>query len=373
MSSIPDHVKLKVWTEAAGRCQFTDCNIPLWYNKLTLGKRNFGEMAHIIGAKKGGPRGSNLSEELEKDPENIILLCDRCHKEVDGIETRKNYSVERLKKMKSDHTTRVRMLLEQPSNRSRPLLFTSAIGGQHPMFGDISITEALLPDFPDQIRENWLKIEFGDFQREVISEWDYVKSKIDQLYNSTDRVIQNGDINHLSVFGLAPQPLLMYLGRKLGDKISAQIFEPRRTDILKDKWKWDTGIQTDLQYETLKLKVGKDKNVILLVALSDYLNEDKYVNMVQGTPHVYKITTKEPVQGFLTKRVEKTLFIKKCRSLLNKIQNEVGNDCTIHVLPAMPASLAIEFGRLLQPTKDPKTWVYENIDGTKPVKVIELI
>ena len=142
---------------------------------------------------------------------------------------------------------------------------------------------------------------------------------------------------------------------------------------MKDKWKWDTGIQTDLQYETLKLKVGKDKNVILLVALSDYLNEDKYVNMVQGTPHVYKITTKEPVQGFLTKRVEKTLFIKKCRSLLNKIQNEVGNDCTIHVLPAMPASLAIEFGRLLQPTKDPKTWVYENIDGTKPVKVIELI
>jgi hypothetical protein len=373
MSNIPSNIRLKVWSEAAGRCQFTDCNIPLWHNTLTLGKRNFGEMAHIIGAKEGGPRGSDLSKELEKDPENIILLCDRCHKEVDGVETRKNYPVDRLKKMKSDHTTRVRMLLEQPSNRSRPLLFTSAIGGQQSMFGDISITEALLPDFPDQIRENWLKIEFGSFQRDILNEWGYVKSKIDQLYESTDRVVKNGDINHLSIFGLAPQPLLMYLGRKLGDKISAQIFEPRRTDILKNKWKWDTGVKTDVQYEASKLKEGKDKNVILLIALSDFLKEDKYVNMVQGEPHIYNLSIKEPVQGFLIKRIEKAHFIKKCRVLLNKIQNEVGKDCIIHILPAMPASLAIEFGRLLQPTKDPRIWVYENIDATKPVKVIELI
>lgn len=373
MSNIPDYVRLQVWTEAAGRCQFTDCNIPLWYNTLTLGKRNFGEMAHIIGAKKGGPRGNDQSEELEKEPENIILLCDRCHKEVDGLDTRGNYSVDRLKKMKSDHTTRIRMLLDQSSNRSRPLLFTSAIGGQQSMFGDISIKEALLPDFPDQIRENWLKIEFGEFQREKQTEWDYVKSKIDQLYESTDRILKNKDVNHLSIFGLAPQPLLMYLGRKLGDKIAAQVFEPRRTDSLKDKWKWDTGNKTNLQYETFKLKDGSDKNVILLIALSDFLNEDKYDNMLQGNPHIYNLFIKEPVQGFLTKRIEKAHFIKKCRGLLNQIQKDVGNDCIIHILPAMPASLAIEFGRLLQPTKDPRIWVYENIEGTNPVKVIELI
>lgn len=374
MTYIPDRVRVKVWTEAAGRCQFNQCNKPLWYNELTLSERNFSEMAHIIGASEGGPRGSEqLSDELAQDPENIMLLCDRCHKEIDDLILKDNYSVVLLKKMKTDHTNRVRMLLDQSSKRTRPLIFTTDIGGQKSMFGERSIQSALLPDYPDKISENWFKIEIGKFERTKLIEWESVKNKIDDNFESVERALSSGSINHLSVFGLAAQPLLMWLGRKLGDKISAQIFEPRRTDDLEKKWNWDIETETKIEFNVSKIKESKTKNVILLLALSDYLGNDKYANMLDEDAYIYQITIDNPTQGFLTQKTEKALFIKTCRSLLNRIQLEVGKDCIIHTLPAMPASLAIEFGRLIQPTKDPVIWVYENISGIKPEKIIELI
>lgn len=370
--AIPERVRVKVWTEAAGRCQFRGCNSPLWYSELTLNERNFGEMAHIIGASEKGPRGGDKSEELAKDPDNIMLACDRCHKEIDDSILRNLYSAEELRKMKKEHTNRVRMLLDQKAKKTRPIILTAQIEGQNTMFGDRSIQSAVLPDYPDKISDDWFKIEVGQFDRKNDADWSVAKAKVDETIDSINRSITTGSVEHLSVFALAAQPLLMHLGSKLGDKATVQVFEPRRTDDLDKKWAWDEEDGNGITYQDTRIKEGEGTNVILLLALSDYLTEDKYTNMVAGNPHVYQLTIDKPVQGFLTKKSEKAAFIQSCRQLLNRIQKEVGKDCTIHVLPAMPASLAIEFGRLLQPTKDPKIWIYENVDKTTPRQILEL-
>lgn len=232
-ATIPQKVKLQVWTEAAGRCQFRGCNTPLWFNTLTMNQRNFGEMAHIIGASKKGPRGGDQSTKLAKDPNNIMFLCSRCHKEIDDRILRELYSVEELRKMKKEHTNRVKLLLSQPSKKTRPFILTSKIGGQSSMFGDGSIQNAILPDYPDGFSDNWHKLEIGMFDRTKQEEWNVAQSKITQEIENINRAISNGAISHLSVFGLAPQPLLMWMGRQLGDKITAQIYEPRRTRRLR--------------------------------------------------------------------------------------------------------------------------------------------
>lgn len=371
--AIPERVRVKVWTEAAGRCQFRGCNKPLWYSELTLNERNFGEMAHIIGTSEKGPRGGDSSEELAKDPENIMLACDRCHKEIDDSTLQKLYSVDELRKMKKAHTNRVRMLLDQKAKKTRPLILTAQIERQNTMFGDRSIQSAVLPDYPDKISDDWFKIEVGQFDRKKDADWKVAQAKVDEAVDSINRSLTTGSVEHLSVFALAAQPLLMYLGSKLGDKTIMQVFEPRRTDDLDKKWAWDEEDGNGIAYQGSRISEGKGTNAVLLLSLSDYLTEDKYTNMVAGNPHVYQLTIDKPVQGFLTKRSEKAVFIQSCRQLLNRIQKEVGIDCTIHVLPAMSASLAVEFGRLLQPTKDPKIWVYENVDKTLPMKIIELI
>ncbi len=371
--AIPEKVRLQVWTEAAGRCQFRGCNKPLWIDELTLNKKNFGKMAHIIGASPDGPRGGKDSEELAKDPSNIMLTCGPHHDEIDDGVLNGLYPVEELKKMKKEHADRVRMLLDQKAKRTRPVILTAQIEGQNTMFSDRSIQSAVLPDYPDKISDDWFKVEVGQFVRKNDADWQVAHAKVDEAVESINRSLTTGSVEHLSVFALAAQPLLMYLGRKLGDKAIMQVFEPRRTDDLDKKWAWNEEDGKVINYKDARLSEGEGTNAILLLALSDYLTEDKYKDMVGGNPHVYHLTIDKPVQGYLTKKSEKAAFIQSCRQLLNQIQKEVGKDCTIHVLPAMPASLAVEFGRLLQPTKDPKIWIYENVDNTIPKKITELI
>tara|TARA_Y100001949_G_scaffold167384_1_gene165012 strand:+ start:66 stop:1055 length:990 start_codon:yes stop_codon:yes gene_type:complete len=320
-------------------------------------------MAHIIGASKDGPRGGEQSKELAKDSSNILLACGICHKEIDDSITRGDYSVERLREMKAEHTTRVRMLLEQPGRKTRPLIFTTQIGLQQPAFSKRAILQAILPDYPDKIEENWYKISLGSFDRENTDSWKLGVTEIGSIINDLNRACKNGGINHVSVFGLAPQPLLMYLGRSIGDKISCQIFEPRRSEDQDEKWKWDKEDGKNTDYIVKRIKVGKSNDAILLIALSDYLNEDKYAGLPINDPSIYELSINNPVQGFLTKKSDVSIFIKTMRSLLNSIQKDVGKISRIHVVPAMPASLAIEFGRLIQPTKDPEILVYEYISG----------
>ncbi|MGM0580549.1 MAG: SAVED domain-containing protein [Bacteroidota bacterium] len=366
--SIPKNVKIKVWTEAAGRCQFKNCNEPLWYNELTLSNTNFGQMAHIIGASKKGPRGGDLSEKLARDPENLLLVCSTCHKEIDDSITRGDYSIQRLREMKSEHTTRVRMLLEQPGKKTRPLIFTTQVGGQQTAFSKRSILQAVLPDYTDTIEDHWYRITSKSFDREKQHSWDAVMQEIDENVSDINRACSNGKVSHISVFGLAPQPLLMYLGRSLGDKISCQIFEPRRTENQDNMWKWNEEDGANIEFKTARIAKNDSSEAILLIALSDYLGDDKYEEMPVKNPSIYKITINNPVQGFVSKKSDVSNFIMSMRSLLNKIQKEVGKDCKLHIVPAMPASLAIEFGRLLQPTKDHEITVYEYISGNpKPV------
>jgi hypothetical protein len=40
ISHVPDKVKLRIWGNAAGRCQYEGCNDPLWLDTLTQAEFN---------------------------------------------------------------------------------------------------------------------------------------------------------------------------------------------------------------------------------------------------------------------------------------------------------------------------------------------
>lgn len=86
-----------------------------------------GEIAHIVGRGRQGPRGRLRlsSEELDRIG-NLILLCEKHHKIVDANPT--IYSVEVLRKMKTDHET---PSTETPAGVVRPFetesLFLTAL------------------------------------------------------------------------------------------------------------------------------------------------------------------------------------------------------------------------------------------------------
>jgi hypothetical protein len=127
--SIPAEIKLKLWVKSGGRCEFPGCNKEAWRDDLTMQEDNFAHVAHIVAASPDGPRGDQvLSEELDTDFENLLLLCQTHSKLIDGAH-KSDYSVEQLKQYKREHEERIQLQTSLgPDLKTTVVRFESPIG-----------------------------------------------------------------------------------------------------------------------------------------------------------------------------------------------------------------------------------------------------
>jgi hypothetical protein len=97
-----------LWGRAAGRC--TICKIPVTADKQTVTDAYpFGEAAHIVAEKAGGPRGDDgLPDYARNNYLNLMLLCPNCHTKIDKAP--EDFSVKRLLQLKSEHESEVSRL-----------------------------------------------------------------------------------------------------------------------------------------------------------------------------------------------------------------------------------------------------------------------
>lgn len=362
---------MKVWAEAAGRCELRGCNVHLWYNDVTMNTVKWGEIAHIIGASRNGPRGRWDSAIQQDNPDNLMLLCQKCHKTIDYGNNIQEFPASKLYEMKKEHEDRVRLLLDVDRNKTTVVKFTCPIKEQPINISSESVFNAILPDYPDELPKHWYNISIPTFDYSK-SSWTTAKTFINQEVERLERSNSNGILNNLSIFGLGPMPLLIYLGTKLSDTIPGQVFHANRNNSPKKRFNWNNQADnSSFTYEIKYVQETDSKKVLLLLALSDNLPKDKYSTLQMDDANIYLMTINEPSPHFLESKSQLTLFGTQCRGLLNDIQLKHGKDCEIHLLCAIPAAIAIAFGRLLIPTKDPKIIVYEYYNG-KPEPVIEL-
>ena len=111
-SEIDGKTKFEVASSAAWRCQFDGCGEDLRQHCVPGTAGNYGYFAHIVASSSEGPRGDRLlSPQLANDPENIMLMCDKCHRLIDRIAPER-YTVETLRDMRSKSIAEVRRLLD---------------------------------------------------------------------------------------------------------------------------------------------------------------------------------------------------------------------------------------------------------------------
>lgn len=95
----------ELYLYSGNRCAFTGCAKPLLKEN---GSWNC-EVAHIYGVKPKSARGNHaLSDEQLRETSNLLLLCREHHKDIDNKLLEDTYSVEVVRKMKSDHESRYR-------------------------------------------------------------------------------------------------------------------------------------------------------------------------------------------------------------------------------------------------------------------------
>lgn len=359
--SIPEAIRLQLWVKSAGRCEFKGCNTPVWYNGLTLSDGNFAEFAHIIGSSQDGPRGTNRSDELQTSFSNLMLLCKTCHKEIDGNPDM--YPIELLNNWKQDHENRIDIQTSYPEEiyKSTILLFSINIGDRKSPINIEAIRNAMFPKFPVDLKG--IKIEEKEFDRfGTPDQWfAFAETKIKRKISTyLDEGINDVKVNHISLFGIGPMPLLIYLGRCIGDTIPTDIYQSHRNiEDTSKTWSWQDQTTAEISYSVSCERKDDGDKVLLKLSISDTIALDKYNNLAANSCSIYQITISDPSPHFLKSKKQIEIFSYEYRKLLNTIQATHGKNCKIYILPAVPVSIAVECGRAILPTKDPEIYVCE--------------
>src|SRR5262249_17876950 len=153
------------------------------------------------------------------DVGNLMLLCYTHHKLID-VDAVVEHPEDRLLAMKAAHETRIDIVSAiQEDRESHVLRYAAGIGSHESPVRYEHISTAMLPDrYPAEGRRT-IDLELHGLEhRDDESEfWTIQRENLARQFAKkvTERV-QARDVHHLSVFALAPQPLLIELGRLLG-------------------------------------------------------------------------------------------------------------------------------------------------------------
>jgi len=339
-----------VWARAAGRCHM--CNTPLVGDLLNGAENpNFGFVAHIVADTPTGPRGDpKRSWKLADDPANLMLLCYRHHKMID-VDLVDEFPGERLLTIKHAHEARIATQTEILEDRAAHVLRYAANVGQHrALMPYEDIASALLPDhYPAQGR---VTIDLSlrgsvreDDEREY---WETEAANLRRLYRLRVRErIDAGEIHHLSVFALAPQPLLILLGTLIGDITPTNVMQRHREPAT---WRWpEEGTEMPIEYGRPREPAGP---IALKIALSATVDDDRIRRVLGADASIWSITTPNPHNDVLKRPADLLAFRQRLRMLYDQIKAVAPAGVPINVFPAMPVATAIETGRVWMPKAD---------------------
>ncbi|HTU45349.1 MAG TPA: HNH endonuclease [Bryobacteraceae bacterium] len=356
VTSVRSDVRTRLWGKAGGRCQYDGCNKPLWLDTLTKAEFNTSYIAHIIADEPGGPRGDAvLSKELKSDISNLMLLCDEHHRLVDKADV-PGHPVDRLLGMKELHEKRIELVTALgPQKRSHVVLYGANIGQQNAPLSMAKAAEAMLPDrYPAEARPIALGLVNSGITDRDDAYWKTESQQLSRLIEQQVRPrLGQGEVHHFSILALAPQPLLTMLGYLLSDIPAAEVYQLHREP---PNWKW----QDDPEGFAYEVVAPADTSGVpaLVFSLSATINDER-IQAVIPKASIWRVTVPSPNNDFLKSWRQASLFRVTMRSLLDRIKAEHGEHSTLHVFPAMPVALAVDFGRVIMPKADLKMILYD--------------
>ncbi|RUM01195.1 HNH endonuclease [Rhizobium chutanense] len=340
-----------LWARAAGRCQYRGCNCEL-IGELLSGKEDkmFGFVAHIVADSPNGARGHpTRSALLAKDISNLMLLCAKHHRLIDD-EAALDHPEELLQRMKDEHERRVRIAASiQPDRASHVIRFGANIGMNEALVAKDDIFGSMQPDRSpasfDTIDLEMLGLSLDDADAQY---WQVQQTNLQRQFAEKIRGrIERQQITHASVFALAPQPLLIELGRQLCDILPAAIHQRHREPAT---WRW----QSDTAPMEFHVEAPAEVHptVALILGLSATISKDRIVSVLGQDVSVWSITAASPHNDIMRSVEDLSHFRRELRRLFDRIKSVHGEGAKINLFPALPVSAAVEVGRVWMPKAD---------------------
>ncbi|MEU6488559.1 SAVED domain-containing protein [Streptomyces sp. NPDC046887] len=363
------------------------CNAYLLEGEMSARTLPLGQVAHIIGQSTDprSPRGEDpLGKALRDESDNLMLLCAQQHMEIDAKAALDVFTVEWLRRVKREHEDRVRHLTALGPERSTTVM--RMVGSVHGNAVELSRETAAdavtagrrFPLYLESYTRHGVEIDLRHTPGErAAAAWDAetAAEASRHYYRQATKVIddvvrhqlrpgiERDSVQHVSVFGFARLPLLVYLGSLLDDTVPTDIYQRHRHE---QSWAWpaEGGPVTDFAAHLVQAGPGGNEAVVV-VNVSGVIVHREVPQELSGLRR-YEVHPMGSQAGpdILRCRASLRHLEETLRMLLARLEREAKSVRRLHVLPAVPLSAAVTLGRVHHPQVHPQMVIYERLAGS---------
>ena len=363
---------------SGGRCAL--CYSELLTSEFTQQPVYLGERAHIVGRSTStkSPRGDyDLPIELRDDPENLLLLCRSCHGEIDTPPNISTLTVQRLREAKQQHESRIAQILSVPPGRDTAVLRMQGTIGNSNVALDRSVAaSAVLAQgrcarFPLSHDAAGIEIDLRRVPSPHIGSREYYdtcRELIDRVFDrQVAPAVEDGTLQHVSVFALARWPALVHLGARLGDKLDVDIYQRHRAT---ESWAWPDQPSENRFSVQIVAEGTPNSDAALVLSMSAAVHAHE-VPLSLKDCRLYHIT---PASGCSAHPdvVDSPAALKSAERALRDVLADIEQHSKaarhLHVIGAAPLSVFVALGRVANREIHPQLILHDRVnDQYRPV------
>ncbi|MFJ9154305.1 SAVED domain-containing protein, partial [Streptomyces sp. NPDC102270] len=174
--------------------------------------------------------------------------------------------------------------------------------------------------------------------------------------------IMRDAVRHVSVFGFARLPLLVYLGSRLDDTVPTDLYQRQRAD---ESWVWGSDDGPPVEFTTrIDHDVSAGSEAVVVMNVSGAIGPQEVPTTLAALRR-YEIrpVTAPTCPDVMRDRGCLLRFAASVRDFFARLEWEAKTLRRLHVLPAVPMSAAVALGRAHHPQVHPRLVVYERLAG----------
>ena len=359
---------------SGGRCAL--CYSELLTSEFTQQPVYLGERAHIVGRSTSARsrRGASydLPIELRDDPENLLLLC-RARAMARSIRHRTSaHSLSSdCAKRSSSHESRIAQILSVPPGRDTAVLRMQGTIGNSNVALDRSVAaSAVLAQgrcarFPLSHDAAGIEIDLRRVPSPHIGSREYYdtcRGLIDRVFDrQVAPAVEDGTLQHVSVFALARWPALVHLGARLGDKLDVDIYQRHRAT---ESWAWPDQPSENRFSVQIVAEGVRYCDAVLVLSMSAAVQPHEVPRALKNC-RLYRIT---PASGCSAHPdvVDSPAALKSAERALRDVLADIEQHCKaarrLHVLGAAPLSVFVALGRVANREIHPQLILHDRVD-----------